>query len=87
VTFKRTTIVQRWIFVKAKCAFLDITRHSGSSLDINFFFFLSYTGCLTGLVHGLHIDLKISIGYVEPKSWVHIKALLSRQLLRYWPAF
>jgi hypothetical protein len=40
-----------------------------------------------GLVHGLHIDLDKYIGYVEPKSRVHIKALLCGQLLRYWPAF
>jgi hypothetical protein len=45
------------------------------------------TGCPTGLVHGLHIDLKIYIGCIEHKSRVHIQALLSGHLLRYWSAF
>jgi hypothetical protein len=27
-----------------------------------------YTGCFTGLVHGLQIDLDESLGHVEPKN-------------------
>jgi hypothetical protein len=35
--------------------------------------------CIT-LVHGLQIDLNESIGHIEPKKWVIMKALLAGQL-------
>jgi hypothetical protein len=41
--------------------------------------------CPLGLVHDLQIDLDESIGHVG--AWVHMKALLSKQLLADWIFF
>jgi hypothetical protein len=49
------------------------------------FCLLHYTGCPIGIVHGFHINMAESIGHIEPKNRVNMKAILSGRLLTYWP--